>query len=288
MIIWLDMPDSLNGLRTILPFRECSPASREKPCINSVREQMIGFARALDYDFLRCGWQKKGANLKSKHAPGVFISTIPEDFEKAYIERYYQHDPLLRFTSDTGASDYMPFGDWHSVHVAALANPLGETRAEQDRYRHCVNTLFEECKRLGMGSGVFMQFSQSEYLLSISLSNAENPETHKKKLTHDFWCTLRLALLCLGDLSRGIDGCERCERGYLFGNYGVVKLTKKQQVILRSILENPTASIADIAVIHCCTASNVKYHLSAIRKLFGLEGASGYLLAQHALRHNYI
>ena len=271
---------SLERLIEMVPVNKCNPGEMVRPCFERLRDRVISFFADLGYEHIRIGWRKKGVPTDIVDAPAIFMSSVSKTFEAHYVEGAYLVDPLLRFTADVSAPDYLPYGEWSTAFSAAMDNPLGDTEAERNNYKKAVRDLFALCADHGMVSGVFMQFAQGSYLLSVSAATPRPDAVHKACIDDAFWRTLRMSLLCFSDIASSIDRCHRCSRRY--PSFGVAKLAKQQQIILNAYLDRPGASLADISALTGFTKSNIKYHLSRMREMFNLRNTPGYQLAQYA------
>ena len=278
----------LLSLAESLPLNSCDFNNSAGYCIERTDLNLALLAKSIGYDFVHCGCHTGTLGNDCEQPGGVFFSNFPKDFEANYMRRYVQIDPVIRYLSDPGAPDYMPYGEWAECRSRAINDPLGATAEEQADYTARVLDLFEECEQAGMRSGVFMQLPVGDLVIQISMANSEAPSEHHKRLSNGTWSQIRVILLMIWDISRKIGNCERCNKVSPNSKRLLPEFTHMQKSIMKVYWTNPMASLKEVAETCNCSVANIKYHLGRIRALLGLDGARGDQLAQYAIRHYYL
>ena len=282
----MDNLHKIQPLLSLIRLDKCAFDAAPTPCIKTIKEALITVARSYGYRWVRYVFCRRADLINNEDTFGFYVSSFPEDFEADYRDNNcIVVDPLMRYTQDSRAPEYINYGTWHGLKDRSLNDPLGDSKKEKEVYRKGVTDMYTLCDSYGIRDGAFITIERSNNICWLSLGCDLAPSDHLQALTPQRWAELKHCLFVVDNLMVTTTGCHRCHAGISVNNQYRAKLSKKQIELLKVFYADPGISISNVAASLGVTVSTVNYHLANIRVEVDMEKASGLALATLAYSH---
>ncbi len=260
----------------------------QSACIERIKRAMFLSLEELGFEYLRytC-WVKDINNVGDEsNSFSINFSNYPADWEAYYdSHQLYMNDPLVRVLQETGEGALTLFGSWEDALKKAHDNPLGETDAQKDSYRHKIHNIFDKAKEFGLHAGGYMSHSNNVKQVIISFATG-NQEVENIPEDSPFWKILFSIMMLCDQSIRETKACKDCTKNIRIDGDESISLTKAQIQILTLFYEQRNATLKAIAKKHGTSVDTINYHLKVLREKLRKPGASGHALASFAKDHN--
>jgi DNA-binding CsgD family transcriptional regulator len=140
-----------------------------------------------------------------------------------------------------------------------------------------VSDMYTMAARHGISSGIFMSLTDMKKHTVLHL--ASGIESGKQAIDPELWKTICGIIQLCNQALRHVSGCPRCNTGLNTGFSENFRLTEKQKDILKTFLDDSSASIKTAARIHNISVDSVNFHLRNIRSTLNKPRTSSHALA---------
>ena len=121
----------------------------QSSCIERIKRAMFLSLEELGLEYLRYTCWVKDVNYMGDESNSFSInfSNFPADWESYYdSHQLYNDDPLVRALQETGEGKLTLYGSWEEALQKANDDPLGESEAQQEKYRRKIHDIFDRAK----------------------------------------------------------------------------------------------------------------------------------------------
>lgn len=265
--------------------RDVTPSGSD--CLTQLEQAFYSTCQALGYAHGRFSCWTTFTDDEGQ--PHYWYSNNFSNFPAAWEQQYEQQqlyliDPVVRAIHLAPETAKVVCGTWEDAIVAAQQSPLGETATEQTAYQQSIRAVYATAAGHGLRHGLYFSCQDGSRHVAISLACREG----KPQPSDDTWQTLFALAQVLTQAIALTGPCERCRKSARTEGLPALQVSAAQVRVLQLFLQQPGASLREIAQELGTGVDGVNYHLKTLRQRLGKPGLSGYALAQFARELNLV